>query len=138
MVHNSKNAGKQYILLTNVVGNSATDAEIDLYAESWKLPYSIDDSDLTFDGKPLNMLFEENRWMAEHHQVVQPEGFESRDRLSRKQKKPRKITRGRSRQSRQNKQWLRILTLGNFIFGVIVSRIAFYVAILSRHHSQVW
>lgn len=58
---------KDYILITNVVTRHPADAEIDLNAESWKLPYSIDDSDLTFDGKPLNMLYEENRWMAEHH-----------------------------------------------------------------------
>jgi hypothetical protein len=59
--------GKQYYLITNVVAK--TEAEVDLHSESWKLPYSIDDSDLTFDGKPLNMLYEENqnRWMAEHH-----------------------------------------------------------------------
>jgi hypothetical protein len=57
---------KQYFLITNVVANN-NDAEIDLHAESWKLPYSIDDSDLQFDGKPLNMLYEENKWKAEHH-----------------------------------------------------------------------
>jgi hypothetical protein len=58
---------KQYLLITNVVASNATDAEIiDLQAESWKLPYSIDDGDLTFDGKPLNLLYEENRWMAEN------------------------------------------------------------------------
>ena len=56
---------KQYFLITNVVANN-NDAEIDLHAESWKLPYSIDDSDLQFDGKPLNMLYEENKWKAEH------------------------------------------------------------------------
>lgn len=99
MVHNGKDAGKQYMLLTNVTANTATDAEIDLYAESWKLPYSIDDSELNFDGKPLNMLFEENRWIAEHHQLEKPEGLESRGRCSRR-KKPRKTTRGRSRQSK--------------------------------------
>jgi hypothetical protein len=54
----------RYYLITNVRGNA--ESEIDLHAESWKLPYSIDDSDLTFDGKPLNMLYEENRSMAEH------------------------------------------------------------------------
>jgi hypothetical protein len=57
---------KHYFLITNVVANN-NDAEIDLDAESWKLPYSIDDSDLQFDGKPLNMLYEENKWKAEHH-----------------------------------------------------------------------
>ena len=58
---------KDYLLITNVVTHQPADAEIDLNAETWKLPYTIDDSDLTFDGKPLNMLYEENRWMAEHH-----------------------------------------------------------------------
>jgi hypothetical protein len=58
--------GKQYYLITNVAAKEA-DREIDLNAESWELPYSIDDSDLTFDGKPLNLLYEENRWQAEHH-----------------------------------------------------------------------
>lgn len=60
-------AEKQYYLITNVSSYSPADKEIDLNAESWKLPYSIDDSDLTFDGKPLNLLYEENRWKAEHH-----------------------------------------------------------------------
>lgn len=58
---------KQYFLITNVVAK--TDGEIDLHAEPWKLPYSIDDADLTFDGKPLNMLYEENRYVAEGHHV---------------------------------------------------------------------
>ena len=52
---------------------SANDAKIINLARqeaaSWKLPYSIDDEDLTFDGKPLNLLYEENRWKAEHHHV---------------------------------------------------------------------
>jgi len=60
----------RYYLITNISQNtllaSPTEHEIDLHAESWKLPYSIDDSDLMFDGKPLNMLYEENKWMAEH------------------------------------------------------------------------
>jgi len=74
---------KDYLLITNVpittttttqlptstTAKSKTDAkfEFGLFSKkSWKLPYRIDDSDLTFDGKPLNMLYEENRWMAEH------------------------------------------------------------------------
>lgn len=58
---------KQYYLITDTPLRATTEtAEIDLHAESWKLPYSIDDEDLTFDGKPLNMLYEENRWAAEH------------------------------------------------------------------------
>lgn len=57
--------GKQYYLITNVAAK--TDAEIvDLNSASWELPYSIDDADLTFDGKPLSMLYEVNRYQAEH------------------------------------------------------------------------
>jgi hypothetical protein len=63
-----QNSDKQYYLITNVHSNthSSNDRAIDLHAQSWKLPYSIDDKDLMFDGKPLNMLYEENRYMAEH------------------------------------------------------------------------
>ena len=59
---------RQYYLITNVhsSNHSANDREIDLHAQSWKLPYTIDDKDLCFDGKPLNMLYEENRYKAEH------------------------------------------------------------------------
>jgi hypothetical protein len=59
---------KQYYLITNVrsTSSSSSDQEIDLHAQSWKLPYTIDDKDLMFDGKPLNLLYEENRYMAEH------------------------------------------------------------------------
>jgi len=60
-------AEKHFYLITNVSATKASDSEIDLHAESWKLPYSIDDSELTFDGKPLNLLYEENRSMAEYH-----------------------------------------------------------------------
>jgi hypothetical protein len=56
--------GKRYYLITNVA--TKTDGEVDLHADSWELPYHIDDADLTFDGKPLNMLYEENRYHAEH------------------------------------------------------------------------
>jgi len=45
---------------------SSKDKDSALRVSSWKLPYSIDDSDLTFDGKPLNLLYEENKWRAEH------------------------------------------------------------------------
>jgi len=85
--------GKQYYLITNVAAKG--EAEIDLHAESWKLPYSIDDSDLTFDGKPLNMLYEENQnqWIAEHH----VEG--SREKSNHKEKTH--SSRGRSRQSKK-------------------------------------
>lgn len=57
----------RYYLITNVHNPSQAEREIELHAESWKLPYSIDDSDLMFDGKPLNLLYEENKSMAEHH-----------------------------------------------------------------------
>ncbi|CZR58199.1 uncharacterized protein PAC_08090 [Phialocephala subalpina] len=63
----STSSTRQYYLITEAPLRATSETtEIDLQAESWKLPYSIDDSDLTFDGKPLNMLYEENRWMAEH------------------------------------------------------------------------
>lgn len=61
---------RQYYLITNVQSTTTTssnDREIDLHAQSWQLPYEVDDKDLMFDGKPLNMLYEENRYMAEHH-----------------------------------------------------------------------
>jgi len=60
---------RQYYLITNVhsTSSSANDRETDLHAQSWQLPYEVDDKDLMFDGKPLNMLYEENRYMAEHH-----------------------------------------------------------------------
>ncbi|QSZ29488.1 hypothetical protein DSL72_004002 [Monilinia vaccinii-corymbosi] len=59
--------GRQYFLITNVTTTSNANAEFDLQAEAWRFPYSIDDSDLTFDGTPLNMLYEENRYVAEGH-----------------------------------------------------------------------
>jgi hypothetical protein len=63
----SQGSDKQYYLITNVHSSTTTssDKQIDLHAQSWKLPYSIDDKDLMFDGKPLNLLYEENRYMAE-------------------------------------------------------------------------
>jgi hypothetical protein len=65
----SQNSDKQYYLITNVhsTTSSPNDREVDLHAQSWQLPYEVDDKDLMFDGKPLNMLYEENRSMAEHH-----------------------------------------------------------------------
>jgi hypothetical protein len=42
--------------------------ESEMAAGSWEMPYSIDDSDLMFDGKPLNMLYEENRMSAERRE----------------------------------------------------------------------
>ncbi|KAB8304378.1 hypothetical protein EYC80_003783 [Monilinia laxa] len=65
--HTSNADGKQYFLITNVTTPSNENTEFDLQAEAWRFPYSIDDSDLTFDGTPLNMLYEENRYMAEGH-----------------------------------------------------------------------
>jgi len=63
----SHTPSKQYYLITNVSSPTQDkNKEIDLHTQSWKLPYSIDDGDLTFDGKPLNMLYEENKWQAEH------------------------------------------------------------------------
>jgi hypothetical protein len=46
-----------------------TDSRADLDPGSWKVPVKIDDTDLTFDGKPLNLLYEENQrnWIAKHH-----------------------------------------------------------------------
>ena len=46
-----------------------TDSRADLDPGSWKVPVKIDDTDLTFDGKPLNLLYEENQrnWMVKHH-----------------------------------------------------------------------
>ncbi|KAG9232697.1 hypothetical protein BJ875DRAFT_72123 [Amylocarpus encephaloides] len=40
--------------------------------------YEIDDSDLTFDGKPLNMLYEENRIRAERQGEKKPRRGRSR------------------------------------------------------------
>jgi len=70
----SQTSDKQYYLITGVrtssssSSSSTNEREIDLRDQSWKLPYSIDDKDLTFDGKPLNMLYEENRYAVEHRQ----------------------------------------------------------------------
>jgi len=82
----SQNSDKQYYLITNVhsTSSSSNEREIDLHAQSWKLPYTIDDKDLMFDGKPLNMLYEENRWMAEHH------GSESREHTHRGRSRSKK------------------------------------------------
>jgi len=71
-----QNSDKQYYLITNVrsthsssTSSSSTserETEIELHAQSWQLPFEVDDKDLTFDGKPLNMLYEENKYRAEH------------------------------------------------------------------------
>jgi len=83
-----------WYLITNVAAK--TDAEIDLHAESWRLPYSIDDSDLTFDGKPLNMLYEENRHYAESHVCGSREKHSSKESHR---------SRGRSRHSKKWEFW---------------------------------
>ncbi|TVY28598.1 hypothetical protein LHYA1_G001982 [Lachnellula hyalina] len=41
---------------TTSSGNATKEIE-----RSWTTPYAIEDEDLVFDGKPLNMLYEENR-----------------------------------------------------------------------------
>ncbi|KAH6714342.1 hypothetical protein BKA61DRAFT_734851 [Leptodontidium sp. MPI-SDFR-AT-0119] len=55
----------RYFLNTNFSSNQDLETEIDMNADSWKLPVSIDDSQVTFDGKPLSLLYEENRRKAE-------------------------------------------------------------------------
>jgi len=82
----------QYYLITNVHSpTTPKEKEIDLGAASWKLPYTIDDSDLTFDGKPLNMLYEENKWKVEHERVS------SRDeRRGRTQRRTWRVEEGRN------------------------------------------
>ncbi|CZS97488.1 uncharacterized protein RAG0_06550 [Rhynchosporium agropyri] len=52
--------------------------------EFWIEPYTIDDTDLMFDGKPLNLLYEENRWQAEHHVVYYEQPTRGRSRQSKK------------------------------------------------------
>ncbi|TGO30664.1 hypothetical protein BPAE_0004g01230 [Botrytis paeoniae] len=80
---------KQYFLITNVTAFDDENTKFDLQAEAWRLPYSIDDSDLTFDGTPLNMLYEENRYMAEEYVTNHSHDSKSHDRST---------ERGRSRQ----------------------------------------
>jgi hypothetical protein len=67
--HHHQQAAKQYYLITDVnVRTTANEKAIDPQSqESWQEPYTIDDADLMFDGKPLNLLYEENKWQAEHH-----------------------------------------------------------------------
>lgn len=61
---------KYYLITDDHDTKSSSNKSTDLQAqELWKEPYTIDDADLMFDGKPLNMLYEENRWQAEHHVV---------------------------------------------------------------------
>ncbi|CAD6442051.1 3d45b6a9-878f-4845-a518-561dca03d877 [Sclerotinia trifoliorum] len=77
--NNTSADGRQYFLITNVTTTSNANTEFDLQAEPWRLPYSINDSDLTFDGKPLNMLYEENRCMAEEHVTQNSHDCKSHD-----------------------------------------------------------
>lgn len=46
---------------------TSSNTEFDFQTEAWEVPYIIDDADLTFDGTPLNMLYERNRYVAEGH-----------------------------------------------------------------------
>ncbi|PQE08506.1 hypothetical protein CJF30_00005368 [Rutstroemia sp. NJR-2017a BBW] len=62
----SSTNNNQYYLITKVSSSSSSSSSSYHNNEAWKLPYNIDDSDLTFDGTPLNMLYEENKYMAEH------------------------------------------------------------------------
>ncbi|KAH6716531.1 hypothetical protein DL95DRAFT_459590 [Leptodontidium sp. 2 PMI_412] len=73
---------QKYYLITSSDHNTKT---TDLQAqELWQEPYTIDDADLMFDGKPLNMLYEENRWQAEHHVVYSDQTSRGRSRQSKK------------------------------------------------------
>jgi hypothetical protein len=58
-----------HILLSCSPPGSPVNSQRDLDPGFWKSPVDIDDADLTFDGKPLNLLHEENqnRWMVENH-----------------------------------------------------------------------
>lgn len=62
-----KQAEKQYYIISDSKTNNEKAIDLQHSQEFWKEPYTIDDADLMFDGKPLNMLYEENRWQAEHH-----------------------------------------------------------------------
>ncbi|KAI1002696.1 hypothetical protein K3495_g5505 [Podosphaera aphanis] len=57
----------QYFLITNVsqstcsTSSSSSDEQaVDLSSHSYELPFIIADEDLTFNGKPLNLLVEED------------------------------------------------------------------------------
>ncbi|KAK0103747.1 hypothetical protein ONS95_005753 [Cadophora gregata] len=76
---------QKYYLITDDHHHHTTSSSknTDLHAqELWKEPYTIDDADLMFDGKPLNMLYEENRWQAEHHVVYNDQFSRGRSRQS--------------------------------------------------------
>jgi hypothetical protein len=68
----SSTSEKQYrVILVSPSGPQADTrgSSGNLDSGCWKSPVDIDDADLTFDGKPLNLLHEENQrgWMLEHH-----------------------------------------------------------------------
>ena len=66
----SNQGTKQYYILSNISSNQIqVDNETSLQSGSWKEPFVIEDEDLMFDGKPLNLLYEENKWVAEHEKV---------------------------------------------------------------------
>src|SRR6266576_1275428 len=74
----NNSSGQKLILIVNAVAD--TDAEIDLHASEWRLPDSIDDSDITFAGKPLSTLFEEDR-RASLHSSQESGDYNSPDKL---------------------------------------------------------
>ncbi|RDL41145.1 uncharacterized protein BP5553_01124 [Venustampulla echinocandica] len=82
--HSTSSEKQQCYLISTASLDSHADAQVDLDAETWKEPYTIDDADLTFDGKPLNMLHEENRYYAEHGYGGEKEGSRGRSRRSKK------------------------------------------------------
>ncbi|EKD14056.1 uncharacterized protein L3040_007941 [Drepanopeziza brunnea f. sp. 'multigermtubi'] len=78
--HHHQQAQKQSYYLTTSDEKSSDQSS----QEYWKEPYTIDDADLMFDGKPLNLLYEENRYQAEHHYVAFSETSRGRSRQSKK------------------------------------------------------
>lgn len=58
--HSSSQPQNQYYCNTST--SSSSSKEVEVQQEHWKTSYEVDDADLVFDGKPLNMLYEENRW----------------------------------------------------------------------------
>jgi hypothetical protein len=69
---------KHYHILLNSPQATQPDSHANLDSGFWKTPVDIDDADLTFDGKPLNLLHEENqsRWMLENHVFERTAGTE--------------------------------------------------------------
>ncbi|KAG9242565.1 hypothetical protein BJ878DRAFT_544134 [Calycina marina] len=54
----------QYQYQTHPSTSSNTSNTSNTQSVYWQAPVMIDDSDLTFDGKPLNLLYEENQSRA--------------------------------------------------------------------------